>query len=56
LGRIIIVKQWISPPESTTGTPGPVEPVDVEARTFADIENGEPDSAFDEIILDAAII
>jgi len=36
--------------------PGPVETADSEVRTFADIENGEPDSLFDEIVLDVAII
>jgi len=25
-------------------------------RTFADIENGEPDSVWDEVVLDVAII
>jgi hypothetical protein len=36
--------------------PGPVDPVDPEVRTFADIENGDPDMLFDDIVLDAAII
>jgi hypothetical protein len=36
--------------------PKPVEPVDLEVRTFADIENGDPDAVFDEIAIDAAII
>jgi hypothetical protein len=36
--------------------PKPVEPADSEVRTFADIENGDPDTVFDEIALDAAII
>jgi hypothetical protein len=36
--------------------PVPVEPTDPEVRTFADIENGEPDSMFEEIVLDVAII
>lgn len=44
---------WI---ETVVVTPGPAEPVDREARTFADVENGEPDALFDEIVLDAAII
>ena len=36
--------------------PKPAEPADTEARTFADIENGEPDGALDEMALDAAIL
>jgi hypothetical protein len=43
-------------PEPAVVVPGPVEPVDPDVRTFADIENGDPDSLFDEIVLDAAII
>jgi hypothetical protein len=36
--------------------PGPVETADPDARTFADIENGDPDCLFDDVALDAAII
>jgi hypothetical protein len=44
-------------PETTASAgPGPVESADADARTFADVENGDPDSLFDEIVLDAAII
>jgi hypothetical protein len=35
----------------------PLEPVDPEARTFADIENGDPDGTLDEtVLLDVAIL
>ena len=37
-------------------TPGPSEPVDREARTFADVEGGEPDPLIEEMALDAAIL
>jgi hypothetical protein len=43
-------------PEQPVVAPGPVEPADSEVRTFADVENGDPDSLFDEIVLDGAII
>jgi hypothetical protein len=33
-----------------------VESFDPEVRTFADIENGDPDAFLDDIVLDAAII
>jgi hypothetical protein len=51
-----IIKQGTSATESTIAAPLPVEPVDPEVRTFADIENGDPDAFLDEIVLDAAII
>jgi len=44
------------PEQPGVAAPGPVEPADSDVRTFADIENGDPDSPFDEIALDAAII
>ncbi len=44
-------------PETTASAgPAPVETADPDVRTFADIENGDPDSLFEEIVLDAAII
>jgi len=47
-----------APEQPAIAAPGPVEPADpdVRIRTFADVENGDPDSLFDEIVLDAAII
>jgi len=47
-----------APEQPVVAAPGSVEPADpdVRIRTFADVENGEPDSLFDEIVLDAAII
>jgi hypothetical protein len=33
-----------------------VESFDPEVRTFADIENGDPDAFLEDIVLDAAII
>jgi hypothetical protein len=56
-GEDIIAKQLTRTPEQpVVVAPGPVEPADADVRTFADIENGDPDSLFDEISLDAAII
>ena len=35
----------------------PVEQADAEVRTFADIENGDPEGMFDEVLsLDVAIV
>jgi hypothetical protein len=51
-----IIKQGSAPVDPTIAVPGQGEPVDPEVRTFADIENGDPDTVFDEIALDAAII
>jgi hypothetical protein len=42
--------------EQVGTTPMPVEQVELEARTFADIENGEPEGTLDEMALDAAIL
>ena len=44
------------PPEHVAIPLTPVEPVEAEARTFADIENGEPEGTLDELALDAAIL
>jgi hypothetical protein len=52
----IIIKQGSAPADSTIVTPRPAEPADSDVRTFADIENGEPDSVWDEVGLDIAII
>jgi hypothetical protein len=50
-----MLRQLPSPSESVV-TPGPVEPVDGEVRTFADVEGGEPDPLLEEVALDAAIL
>jgi len=60
-GEGIIGQQLTSAPEPTSVgvVPGPVEPVEpvgVDGRTFADIENGDPDSLFEEVVPDTAII
>jgi hypothetical protein len=51
-----IIKQGSAPADTTIVAPVPVEPTDPEVGTFADVENGDPDSMFDEIVLDVAII
>ncbi len=51
-----MLRQLTSPIETVVVTPGPSEPVDREARTFADVEGGEPDPLIEEIALDAAIL
>jgi hypothetical protein len=42
--------------EHAAKQPAPAEPAEAEVRTFADIENGEPDGTLDEMALDAAIL
>jgi hypothetical protein len=51
-----IIRQGSTPYDSAAVPQGPVEPTDPDLGTFADVENGDPDSMFDEIVLDAAII
>ncbi|GIH12119.1 hypothetical protein [Rugosimonospora africana] len=47
----------VHPIEHAQQQPAPSEPVETDARTFADIENGEPDATLDEmVLLDAAIL
>jgi hypothetical protein len=44
------------PIEHVTTHATQAEAAESEARTFADIENGEPEGTLDEIALDAAIL
>ena len=51
-----MLRQLTSQTDSIVVTPGPAEPLDREARTFADVEGGEPDPLIEEMALDAAIL
>ncbi|GAA5178417.1 hypothetical protein GCM10023322_05610 [Rugosimonospora acidiphila] len=46
----------VYPVDHGANQPAPIEPTEPETRTFADIENGEPEGTLDEIALDAAIL
>jgi hypothetical protein len=44
------------PAEHAATHPDRVEQTEAEVRTFADIENGDPEGTLDEMALDAAIL
>jgi hypothetical protein len=51
-----VINQRVHPvdvPATESGTP---EPAEAELGTFADVENGEPEDSFDDVVPDTAIV